>query len=1227
MGFFRAAFARVFFKVSNALSAIAWSVLLAATTMVFLLKNTLMRGLAPNFPQDLTPKWIRQIQSIAMVMHWAKILLLSLVMTLSFSEAMYAGVPAGVATQPPTRYVYVPSWFIFGMNEGSVSRAFPSSDSALDSMRAGICSNTWICHENTAMPGKDGWYFGFQFCRWNDPYYCSWAGAQKVGVCPNNTTGYWSFASDGSGAYYGYIACSVGNIDKEKNSCQRPGVEPVGNPILPGTGQKFITEPIYRSASGMNFSLYFRYDGGNLIDNTTWRHNFYKFMVFDGLAPPSSVRVHRGQSAFIFRQQVSGLWSPDADISDTLAQLPNSAGWKYTTSDDSVELYDANGKLQSITNRAGLTQSLIYSDGTNGSTSGNGGYVLDATGNVTTTILPAGMLIRVTDSSNRSLNFGYDASSRIVNMIDPSGGVYLYKYDEISSTVLSGQPLGNNLTSITYPDGYKKIYSYNEQTLTGNTNLPNALTGITDTTASDTTGTSGTRYANYAYDPQGRAFDENHAPNMPGGPVDHYNLAYSTDTSGNPLTVVTDPRGTARTYHFTTVLGVVKSTGTDQPGGSSCGAASSNITYDPNGNISSRLDFTQHKTCYAYDLTRNLETARIEGLNSTDDCATALAASTLSGVARKVTTVWDTTYRLPHLITEAVGKPEERVTTINYDPTSGNVLSQSIKDTASGKTRTWTYSYTTAADNTLVNLLKSVDGPRTDVADITTYTYYTADDTATPIKYRRGDLWKITNALSQTTTITSYDGNGCPLTIIAPNTVTTTLIYWPRGWLKSKTIGSKTTLYNYDNVGNLTKVTLGDGSFIQYTYDAAHRMTDISDILLNRIHYTLDAIGNRVKEEVFDSNSKLSTVKARDFDPLNRLWHDIAYFNDPNTPVATQYSYDANGNLTTVTPPANNSTDTTYRTTTFSYDALNRLSYIFDPINTTVHPSTYTYNALDQLQSVTDPRQLINSYTTNALGSTTVQTSPDKGTINRTVDEAGNVKTETYANSIQASYTYDALNRLITASFPTLGENITLTWDNATGCTYGIGQLCQITDAGGSMTFAYDDQGNRIKETRLISGASFVTQYSFDGANRPGVQTLPSSRTATLARNTAGQINGMTSASGATNTTVEQQITYDGTGQVTSQTMGNGLILKASYDLSGASVAGRFNKPDGDLNGDGIVNVVDVMFAEQIATGLRTPTPDQLDHGDVSPPGNPDGKIDVRDVSRIMRKAFGLENF
>jgi YD repeat-containing protein len=574
-----------------------------------------------------------------------------------------------------------------------------------------------------------------------------------------------------------------------------------------------------------------------------------------------------------------------------------------------------------------------------------------------------------------------------------------------------------------------------------------------------------------------------------------------------------------------------------------------------------------------------------------------------------------------------VGKPEERVTTINYDPTSGNVLSKSIKDTATNKTRTWTYSYTTSVDNTLLNLLKTVDGPRTDVVDVTTYAYYTADDTATPIKFRRGDLKSVTDVLSHTTQITAYDGSGRPLSIIDPNSVTISLAYWPRGWLKSKTIGSKATLYDYNNVGQLKRVTLGDGSHIDYTLDDANRLTDITDILLNRIHYTLNAIGNRVKEEVFDSNNNLTTVKVRDFDALSRLWHDIAYFNDPNTPVATQYSYDANGNLTTVTPPANNVSDTTYRTTTFNYDALDRLKYVFDPVNTTVHPTTYGYNALDQLQSVTDPRQLVTSYTINALGDITQQSSPDSKVTNWVPDEAGNIKNATDARSIQATYQYDVLNRLTLVSFPATGATITYTWDAATGCTYGIGRLCQMTASNGAVTtFAYDDQGNRVKKTRLKAGVSTVTQYAYDGANRRSTLMSSTSEALVEARNAAGQINTLTTTNG-TMTTLENQITYDGTGQVTSQTLGNGIILKASYDLSGAATSGHFNKHDGDINQDGVVNVVDIMFAEQIAAGLRTPTQDQLDHGDVAPAGNPDGKIDVRDVSRIMRKAFGLENF
>ena len=40
------------------------------------------------------------------------------------------------------------------------------------------------------------------------------------------------------------------------------------------------------------------------------------------------------------------------------------------------------------------------------------------------------------------------------------------------------------------------------------------------------------------------------------------------------------------------------------------------MTYDANGNIASRTDFDGHQTTYVYDMTRNLETSRTEGLTT-----------------------------------------------------------------------------------------------------------------------------------------------------------------------------------------------------------------------------------------------------------------------------------------------------------------------------------------------------------------------------------------------------------------------------------------------------------------------------------------------------------------------------------------------------------------------------------------------------------------------------------
>jgi YD repeat-containing protein len=89
---------------------------------------------------------------------------------------------------------------------------------------------------------------------------------------------------------------------------------------------------------------------------------------------------------------------------------------------------------------------------------------------------------------------------------------------------------------------------------------------------------------------------------------------------------------------------------------------------------------------------------------------------------------------------------------------------------------------TTSYTYNSLGLMESIDGPRVDVSDITTFGYDA-----------QGNRTSITNTLSQVTQITAYDASGRPLTIVDPNEVTTQLTYDPRGRLLTRTTAGQTT--------------------------------------------------------------------------------------------------------------------------------------------------------------------------------------------------------------------------------------------------------------------------------------------------------------------------------------------------------------------------------------------------------------------------------------------------
>src|SRR6185503_9939637 len=109
----------------------------------------------------------------------------------------------------------------------------------------------------------------------------------------------------------------------------------------------------------------------------------------------------------------------------------------------------------------------------------------------------------------------------------------------------------------------------------------------------------------------------------------------------------------------------------------------------------------------------------------------------------------------------------------------------------------------------------TAEGPRTDVPDTTTYTYYSCTTGA-----ECGRLHTITDALNHTTTFSTYNAHGQPLTITDPNGVVTTMTYDGRQRLLSTTVGTETTGLTYWPTGLPKKVTRPDGSHLLYTYDA-----------------------------------------------------------------------------------------------------------------------------------------------------------------------------------------------------------------------------------------------------------------------------------------------------------------------------------------------------------------------------------------------------------------------
>lgn len=802
-----------------------------------------------------------------------------------------------------------------------------------------------------------------------------------------------------------------------------------------------------------------------------------------------------------------------------------------------------------------------------------------------------GYLIAVRNPNDplNDIALAYNVEKSVTTVTDAQGRVLRFEYDHNllqrialpdGTTVAYGYDANLNLTSVTYPGGATKHYHYNEAGLAGAAGQRHLLTGIT---AEDER-----RYASFGYDARGRA----ESSRVLGTPNELTTINYPTEDSATMNTA----EGGTRTYSI--APGTYRRIQATEEG-----AVTSHQTYDAEGRLESQTDKRGIRTEYGYD--GAYRTSIVSAVGTPEERRQEFVHDPFTG-----------------RVTEKRAKDQDGVLVARHQwtyNTRGQVTSRIAHDPATGDSRAITTTYCESVDVTagrcpIVGLVMTVDGPRSGTADAVSYTYRMNDDAAcagspAACAYRKGDLWKVANVLEQAVEILRNDGMGRMLSSRDVNGVRTDVEYDSRGRVLTRIVrgtddateyDDQVTRVQYEATGAVRLVAMPDGVTTRYEYDAAQRMTSIVDSDGNRMGFIFNAAGERVGENVQDSNGTFLRTLSRTYDELGRLYQQF----DAEERAST-YLHDDEGNLSLVT-------DARGYKTAHDYDALGRLHSTLQDVDGVAALTQFQYDTLNRVKQIIDPSGLPTIYAYNGFGDILSLQSPDTDTTHSTYDEAGNLKTRTDGRGITATFGYDVLNRLTTVAYPDNSRNVGFDYDTAPlECPsverFHTGRVARMTDASGTTIYCYDRFGYPTRKLQITEGRSYIIAYDRappSGSTGGGIVlrprpadghlyglTYPDGARVTINRNTKRQPDAImvTLANGQTQTLLSGAVYYP-FGAVSQWTYGNGRIMRRSRNQNYEPGFIQDSGPDGISIGywfDAAGNLESVRRADQADPARR----------------------------------------
>lgn len=851
---------------------------------------------------------------------------------------------------------------------------------------------------------------------------------------------------------------------------------------IPTPGEPLYFERSYNAHSTGVYSASIVYDEAL---GPGWTYNYAASLVFSGTVggDPGMVifREPKG-SRLAFFDYGEGHYVAYPGVYATLDRAGSSAPYTYTVTAFNQErhVFDDDGRLLYHYDAKGNATAFSY-DGSN-------------------------RLSRVADaSSNRYLEFQYDANDHLVRVADHTGRDVEYGYNA------SGE-----LAVVTDTMGLARTLVYTS-------------TGTYDHLLEEVIDQNGQRVMKNQYDSQGRVvrqwnaldelteieYDPASTVQVPGGTMTVTNdldvQSIDVYSSRGVLVSREDAAGEVRE---TTYDGFFNRSAIQDENG-----RVTQVRSNENGQPESVQDAQGNRTEIAYDEWNNV-TSYTSALTQTTSYDYEVVTRTVNGLAFTMTNLITATDPLSHTTVYAYNERGQVTSTTDamgnttrygYDDLGQRVV---VTDALSAITRygydalgrliTATVAAGTALERVAVN--EYDDGDRLiRITESYSPTIYPA--------HGPGDQWNLTTRYGYdavgrrvwvTDTLghvayTGYDAAGRVVTAVAnyvdgafdpahpDEDVATTYGYDAAGqrtWV-TDTLGYVTRTW-YDPVGRVISTTAN------YTTAGGQNYLDQYNVVT---WYGYDAVGNQT--HVTDT---LGYVTLTEYDPLNRPVTVTANYTataGPDANLQTIYEYDAVGNVVAVADPAGRVTRAEYdvlnrpvtvtvnsvqgggapdenQTSLSVYDELGRVEAQVQLSGTErITTTAYAYDALGQQTAITDAEGNATYLAYDALGQQTQVTDAEGNATQNEYDAAGRLSAVTGALPGTTRYVYDALGRR-TAVVDPLTHTVYYGYD-------GLGRTVAVTDAAGTAHLVYDALG---RQTAITDAAGVATYSAYDALRR-----------------------------------------------------------------------------------------------------------------------------------------------